>query len=134
MSDSLLNRTQVRDFAFEMVKSKRPGLVGKMERVGDSFFEGIEAKLRMRIHADVRARTKIDCEAKTLRPAEIPVRDAQLPWLVTQTALRSFIAAAMDGSGLTLIGSDYVEACDLFLRRAIASYIEAMPSRGRTIS
>jgi hypothetical protein len=129
MSTSLLNKTQLRDFTFECVR-KRPGLATKMTRISDDFYEWAETQLRVHVYNDVRVADK---SIKTLRPPADAVRPDGLPWLVNQSGLHEFATAALNGGGLTQVAGDYLDSCDLFLRRIVSSHIATIPSAGRTI-
>lgn len=134
MSTPILNNTQVRDFIFETIRVQRPALVKKMTRVSEDFYDRLEMKLRIRIHADVQTASR--GELKTLRvgsDSDADARDPALPWLVNQTQLHQFATDAMRGSGLTQVAGSYVHACDAFLRTIIHGRISSMPSVGKTV-
>lgn len=53
MSDSLLNKSSVRQFTLDALKRTRPHLAEKMTRVSPEYFERIESKLRVMIINEV---------------------------------------------------------------------------------
>lgn len=52
---SPLNRTVTRRLILNRLEVIRPGLVGKMTRVGDATFDTLEIRLRLIIDAELRA-------------------------------------------------------------------------------
>ena len=132
MSDSLLNKTQVRDFTFSALKSRRPSLAVKMTRIGEEYYLKIEARLRAKIVNEGQAADGGDL--KTLRPKEPVARPAELEWLINQSNVRDYALKVMNGTTLTQIAGDYADACDLYLRKVIESYLDSMPSVGKTIN
>lgn len=46
MSQSLINKSNVRQFTMDAIKATRPGLDGKMTRVSGEFFTKVEAATR----------------------------------------------------------------------------------------
>ena len=130
---TILNDAQIREFALATVRTHRPGLIRKMTRVGESFHETMETRLRMKIFAQVAEAD--GGTIKTLRPPqELPPRAPDLPWLVCQSELHSFVHRAMEGRSLTQVSGDYLAWCDHWLRGHITTYIQAMSSAGKTIS
>lgn len=130
---TLLNDTQVREFALETVRTHRPALAHKKTRVSESFGETLETRLRMKIFAQIKEAD--EGSAKTLRPmADLPPRPSDLPWLVCQSELHAFIHRAMDGHLLTQVSGDYAAWCDHWLRQAITQHVMAMTSVGKTIA
>ena len=134
MSDSLLNKTALRKYTFEALARVRPGLVGKMTRVGDDFFVKMEARLRSRIINDGKEAN--GGELKTLRPTEPVNRPEDMEWLLNQSNVREYAlrTMALTCPDLTQISGDYAASLDIFLRRAIDGYLDAMSSAGKTIS
>lgn len=43
---SVINRAELRRYAFKVIEAKRPALHGKMTRVSEEFFQQMEAKLK----------------------------------------------------------------------------------------
>ena len=131
MSTPILNNAQVRDFTFEAVRTLRPALAKKMTRVSENFYNHLEYRLRIRIHADVQALARSDL--KTLRTDGAESRDPALPWLINQSQMHQFAIAAMQGTDLTQVAGSYAHSCDTYLRSLINARISSMPSVGKTI-
>ncbi|MDD2765742.1 MAG: hypothetical protein PHE83_17405 [Opitutaceae bacterium] len=58
-SPSLLNKTNVRQYAFDVLQSDRPGLVGKITRVSEDFYTAIEAATRKAIINRINAHPSV---------------------------------------------------------------------------
>lgn len=130
---TLLNDSQVHDFALLAVKEHRPALVRKKTRVSESFHQTLETRLRMRIFSHIAEADGGDM--KTLRPLQaIPERNPDLPWLICQSELHAFIHRAMEGKSLTLVAGDYLAWCDHWLRLFIVAHVKDMTSVGKTIT
>lgn len=64
MSNSLLNKSNVRKFTLDALAASRPGLDGKMTRVSQEFFDKVEASVRTTI---VRHLESMPSNGKTIR-------------------------------------------------------------------
>ncbi len=135
MGHPLLNCTSIRDFTFAALPTHRPALVKKMRRIGDSFFDALEYRVRAKVVADVLRCAKTDF--KTLRhDTETPPepRTETQQWLVNQTHLDTLARSIGAEHGLTQVAGDYLAACDVYLGKVIISKLLVMPSVGSTIN
>lgn len=54
MSDTLINKSNVRKYAESVMLQERPHLAAKMTRIAGSFFERVDGRVREAIRQEIR--------------------------------------------------------------------------------